>query len=107
MGGVLTLFSTGFNQEDEQLKMLDERKAKQTKIIKAIREIENCIYCYVDKRLELLLIPWANKSYPWDMNSELLKTIREGQEHKNESPCAHSSKDPKYSPRIINSLFDK
>ena len=97
MGGVLTLFNAGFNQEGDQLKMLDERKVKQDKIIDEIKEIENCIYCYVDKRLEKILLPWANKNYPWDMNSELLTTIREEPDQKSESPCFHSSKDSKYS----------
>ena len=56
MGVILSLFGVGIIQEDEQCKNSD-RKARQDKIIEEIKEIEQCAYCYLDKRVELLLNP--------------------------------------------------
>ena len=51
--------------------------------------------------------PWINKTYPWDENSDFIKTIREEKEHENDSCCSHFSADQSYSPHMINTLFDK
>ena len=106
MGGILTFLGPGNSQEDEQLKKLNERKIRQDDIIKEIKDIESCIYCYVDHRLEKLLLPWAEKAYPWDLDCQLLSTIREEPKDRTEN-CSHCPKGPKYSPKIIDKLFDK
>ena len=79
MGGVLTSFGPRNSQEDEQLKKLNERKVRQVDIIKELRDIESCIYCYVDHRLEKLLVPWAENTYPWDLDCKPLSTTRKEQ----------------------------
>ena len=91
MGGILTFFGPGNSQEDEQLKKLNERKVRQDDIIKELKEIESCIYCYVDHRLEKLVLPWAENAYPLDLDCELLATIREGQKDKTET-CSNCPK---------------
>ena len=67
----------GENQEDIQFRQLTQRKIEQDKIINQIRSIENCVYYYLDNRIEKLLMPWAQKEFPWDLNSEMLSTFRE------------------------------
>ena len=43
------------------------RQKQQQLIIREIESIEACCYCYIDMRLEALLLPYANKAYSWGL----------------------------------------
>ena len=46
--------------------------------------------CCVDQRIEKLLMPFAQKEFPWDLNSEMPSTFREKPQDQTKS-CYHLS----------------
>ena len=67
--------------------------------------MEQCMQCYINKRLETLLLPWAKNEYPWDLNDEILLTLRE--KSKEEVMYSHDHKGSQPSSLLIDRLFDK
>ena len=57
MGQILSFLASEESQDDVKLRQLAQRKVEQDKIIHEIRSIEKCVYCYVDQRIEKLLMP--------------------------------------------------
>ena len=81
----LSFLVLGGNWANIQSRQLDQRKLEQDRIISEIRSIENCMYCYLDKRIETLLLPWANREFQWDLNPEILSTFRERPQNQTKS----------------------
>ena len=52
MGQILSFFAPGENQEDKKLKQIAQRRIKQDEIINEIKAIEQCIYCFIDHKIE-------------------------------------------------------
>ena len=69
MGGIWSFF----NHQDA----ISSRQKQQQIVIKEIEIIEACVYSYIDTRLKVLLIPYANKSYPWDIQGDILPHFKE------------------------------
>ena len=55
---------------------LISRQRRQQSIIREIEANEACIYCYIDSRLQCLLLPYARKEYPWDTDCDILPHFR-------------------------------
>ena len=52
-------------EEDLVEEMSDsDREIKQNEVIEDIQELENCANCCLKKRVEKLLEPWVNQTYP-------------------------------------------
>ena len=61
--------------------------------------------CYVNQRLETLILPWAKNEFPWDLNDEILPPLRE--KPKEERMCSHNDKELKPSSLLIDRQCDK
>ena len=101
MGGIWSFFNP---KEDTT-----SRQIQQQLVVKEIEAIETCVYCYIDKRLKTLLIPYATKSYPWDIQCEILPHFRE----KTDFPprtcyhCLQGQLRDHFSCQIIDKIFQK
>ena len=101
MGGIWSFF---YPKEDTI-----SRQIQQQLVVKEIEAIETCVYCYIDERLKTLLIPYATKSYPWDIQCEILPHFRE----KTDSPprtcyhCLQGQLRDNFSCQIIDKIFQK
>ena len=42
------------------------RQKLQQSTLKELADMEQCVYCYMDSRLGLLLGPYAKQKFPWD-----------------------------------------
>ena len=42
------------------------RQKLQQSTLKELADMEQCVYCYMDSRLGLLLGPYARQKFPWD-----------------------------------------
>ena len=101
MGGIWSFFN---HQED-----IISRQKQQQLIIKEIEMIEACVYCYLDSRLETLLMPYATKSYPWDLQYDILPHFREKSDSQSDR-CYHCLKGQlkdHFSCQIIDQIFQK
>ena len=101
MGGIWSFFNP---QED----VVSGQKQQQL-IIKEIELIEACVYCYIDSQLETLLMPYATKSYPWDIQCDILPHFREKSDSKSRK-CYHCLKGQLkdyFSCQIIDKIFQK
>ena len=67
------------------------RQRQQQSIIREIESIEACVYCYIDRRLQTLLMPYTKKEYPWDMECDILPHFRKNNNYKPKS-CYHCLK---------------
>ena len=83
MGGIWSFFK----HRDEII----SRQKQQQLIIKEIEFIEACCYYYINCRLEELLLPYANKSYPWDIECDILPYFRENSDYQPKK-CYHCMK---------------
>ena len=91
MGGIWSFFNP---KEDTT-----SRQIQQQLVVKEIEAIEACVYCYID----------ATKSYPWDIQCEILPHFRE----KTDSPpricyhCLQGQLRDHFSCQIIDKIFQK
>ena len=53
----LSFLVPGGNQANIQSEHLDARKLEQDRVISELKSMDQCIYCYLDVRLEILLLP--------------------------------------------------
>lgn len=96
-------------QANIQSEHVDARKSEQDKVISELKSMEQRVYCYLDMRLKILLLPYANWEFLWDKNPEILPTIRMRPQSPTKS-CYHCEKGPlthHYSCQIIDRIFDK
>ena len=101
MGGIWSFFK----HRDEIL----TRQKQQQLIIQEIESIEACCYCYIDRRLEALLLPYAHKSYPWDIECDILPYFRENSNYQ-PNKCYHCLKGQlkdHLTCQIIDKIFQK
>ena len=101
MGGIWSFFNP---QAD-----IVSRQKQQQLVIKEIELIEACMYCYIDGRLETLLMPYVSKSYPWDLPCDILPHFREKSDSQSRK-CYHCLKGQlrdHFSCQIINKIFQK
>ena len=101
MGGIWSFFNP---KEDTT-----SRQIQQQLVIKEIEAIEACVYCYIDDRLKTLLIPYATKSYPWDIQCDILPHFREKSDSQSRK-CYHCLKGQlkdHFSCQIIDKIFQK
>ena len=101
MGGIWSNFT---RQEDN-----NSRQIQQQIVIKEIQLIENCVYCYIDQRLETLLLPYATKSYPWDIQTDILPHFRDNPDYQSRK-CYHCRKGQlkdHFSCQVIDKIFQK
>ena len=85
------------------------RQKQQQLIIREIESIEACCYCYIDRRLEALLLPYVNKAYPWDMECDILPHFRQNYNYQPKS-CYHCLKGQlrdHLSCQILDRIFNK
>ena len=103
MGGIWSFF---YPREDLASR---QRHRQQQQIIQEIESIEACVYCYLDNRLQTLLLPYASKSYPWDQSCDILPYFRERSESqpKNCYHCLKGSLIDHFSCQIIDQIFQK
>ena len=101
MGVILSFFNP---QED-----IVSRQKQQQLVIKEIELIEACVYCYIDSQLETLLMPYVTKSYPWDIQCDILPHFREKSDSQSRK-CYHCLKGQlrdHFSCQIIDKIFQK
>ena len=101
MGGIWSFFNP---QAD-----IVSRQKQQQLVIKEIELIEACVYCYIDSRLETLLMPYVTKSYPWDIQCDILPHFREKSDSQSRK-CYHCLKGQlrdHFSCQIIDKIFQK
>ena len=103
MGGIWSFF---YSREDLASR---QRHRQQQLIIQEIESIEACVYCYLDNRLQTLLLPYASKSYPWDQPCDILPYFRERSESqsKNCYHCLKGSLIDHFSCQVIDQIFQK
>ena len=103
MGGIWSFF---YPREDLASR---QRHRQQQLIIQEIESIEACVYCYLDNRLQTLLLPYASKSYPWDQSCDILPYFRERSESqpKNCYHCLKGSLIDHFSCQILDQIFQK
>ena len=103
MGGIWSFF---YPKEDLASR---QRHRQQQLIIQEIESIEACVYCYLDNRLQTLLLPYASKSYPWDQSCDILPYFRERSESQSKScyHCLKGSLIDHFSCQIIDQIFKK
>ena len=85
------------------------RQRQQQSIIREIESIEACVYCYIDRRLETLLMPYAKKEYPWDIVCDILLHFRKNNNYQPKS-CYHCLKGQlrdHLSCQILDKIFNK
>ena len=103
MGGIWSFF---YPREDLASR---QRHRQQQLIIQEIESIEACVYCYLDNRLQTLLLPYASKSYPWDQSCDILPYFRERSESQSKScyHCLKGSLIDHFSCQVIDQIFQK
>ena len=103
MGGIWSFF---YSREDLASR---QRHRQQQLIIQEIESIEACVYCYLDNRLQTLLLPYASKSYPWDQSCDILPYFRERSESQSKScyHCLKGSLIDHFSCQVIDQIFQK
>ena len=103
MGGIWSFF---YPREDLASR---QRHRQQQLIIQEIESIEACVYCYIDNRLQTLLLPYAAKSYPWDQSCDILPYFRERAESQSKScyHCLKGSLVDLFLCQIIDQIFQK
>ena len=67
------------------------------------------MYCYLDNRLQTLLLPYAFKSYPWDQSCDILTYFREKSKSQPKScyHCLKGSLVDHFSCQVIDQIFQK
>ena len=90
---------------------LISRQRRQQSIIREIEAIEAGIYCYVDSRLQCLLLPYARKEYPWDIlpHCDILPHFRNNMNYQPKS-CYHCPKgqlQDHLSCTVLDKLYNK
>ena len=90
---------------------LISRQRRQQSIIREIEAIEACIYCYVDCRLQSLLLPYARKEYPWDIlpHCDILPHFKNNINYQQKS-CYHCPKgqlQDHVSCNVLDKLYNK
>ena len=103
MGGIWSFF---YPKEDLASR---QRHRHQQLIIQEIESIEACVYCYLDNRLQTLLLPYAFKSYPWDQSCDILPYFREKSKSQPKScyHCLKGSLVDHFSCQVIDQIFQK
>ena len=103
MGVIWSLF---YPREDLASK---QRHREQQLVIQEIQSMEACVYCYLDKRLEILLLPYASKTYPWDESCDILPYFRGRADSQSKScyHCAKGSLVDHFTCQIIDQIFQK
>ena len=103
MGVIWSLF---YPREDLASK---QRHREQQLVIQEIQSMEACVYCYLDKRLEILLLPYASKTYPWDKSCDILPHFR-GRADSQSKNCYHCTKGSlvdHFTCKIIDQIYSK
>ena len=103
MGVIWSLF---YPREDLASK---QRHREQQLVIQEIQSMEACVYCYLDKRLEILLLPYASKTYPWDKSCDILPHFR-GRADSQSKSCYHCTKGSlvdHFTCKIIDQIYSK
>ena len=103
MGVIWSLF---YPREDLASK---QRHREQQLVIQEIQSMEACVYCYLDKRLEILLLPYASKTYPWDESCDILPYFR-GRADSQSKSCYHCTKGSlvdHFTCQIIDHIYNK
>ena len=101
MGSIWSFFNPKEN--------IASRQRQQQLVIKEIESIEACVYCYIDGRLKTLLMPYATRLYPWDLQCEILPHFREKSDSQSRK-CYHCLKGQlkdHFSCQIIDKIFQK
>ena len=103
MGVIWSLF---YSREDLVSK---QRHREQQLVIQEIQSMEACVYCYLDKRLEILLLPYASKTYPWDESCDILPYFRgrADSQFKNCYHCTKGSLVDHFTCKIIDQIYSK
>ena len=88
---------------------LVSRERRQQSITREIEAIEACVYCYIDSRLQCLLLPYARKEYPWDTDCDILPHFRNNMNYQPKS-CYHCLKgqlQDHLSCTVLDKLYNK